>query len=309
MLLVLVTGMYASRIAFTFCIFAGQRRAEVIAYIPALCNFREIASRVTAASSSSSSSSSSSLGLQRSVPEQGALIDGVNKMNTVMNVDFFMTSPVLKQFYSKLLTMVDVRESSIPGAGKGLFAKKPIKANTIVSFYPVHALGTDNDQPFTTSNMDDELYFQTTPTSQSVYLQCTDQPIFRRTSLISDAVKTSTDENEYLAAAMATPAIHVPPLFLDVNPNRKIIDGWVSHIINDGAAMRAPSSQNNDNVEQCMLEYYQSSKVKKNCIHIPFGPSPIIATVTTKKIMKDEELFTTYGGVRSTLHSGKIVFR
>ena len=241
-----------------------------------------------------------------SVPEQEAMIDGVNNMNIVMNGDFFMMSPVLKQFYSKLTKMVEIRESSISGAGKGLFAKKAIKANTIISFYPVHALGTNIDQPFITSNLDDESYFRTTPTSQSVYLHCTDQPIFRRTSIISSAGKLN-QALSYSAATTSSSAAEVPPLFLDVNPNRKVMEGWVSHIINDGAAMmNAPSSNTSHDIELSMLEYYQSSKTKKNCIHIPFGPSPIIATVTTKKIMKDEELFTTYGGVRIYRHRNDV---
>jgi hypothetical protein len=59
-------------------------------------------------------------------------------------------------------------------------------------------------------------------------------------------------------------------MFLDVNPNRKVMDGWVSHIINDGAAMKSPFSSNNGNeIEQSMLEYYQESKAMQNCIHIP----------------------------------------
>ena len=31
-------------------------------------------------------------------------------------------------------------------------------------------------------------------------------------------------------------------------------------------------------------------------MHIPFGPAPLMATVTTCKVKKGEELFTTYGG-------------
>ena len=40
----------------------------------------------------------------------------------------------------------------------------------------------------------------------------------------------------------------------------------------------------------------QSTRAK-NCVHIPFGPSPILATITTRKVKKGEELFTTYGAV------------
>jgi hypothetical protein len=59
-------------------------------------------------------------------------------------------------------------------------------------------------------------------------------------------------------------------MFLEVNPNRKVMDGWVSHIINDGAAMKSPLSSNNGNeIEQSMLKFYQASKAMENCIHIP----------------------------------------
>jgi hypothetical protein len=206
---------------------------------------------------------------------------GLAKVNHVMTADFFASSPLLKQFYTKLTKAIDVRESSIPGAGLGLFAKKPIKANTIVAFYPVHALGTNDEIPFVASSPEDESYFETHPSSQSAYLHCTDQPIFGRPSLLHDG-------NGHLESSKS--AAPVVPLFLDVNPNRNVLDGWVSHYINDGAVITS-------NTEQGVLDYYQASKRNKNCIHIPFGPSPIIATVTIKKVAKDEELLTMYGGV------------
>jgi hypothetical protein len=86
-----------------------------------------------------------------------------------------------------------------------------------------------------------------------------------------------------------------PPLYLDVNPNRNDqLDGsWTSHYINDGASMLDCKSVTEADVEQ----YYTRSGKAKNCIHIPFGPSPILATVTTKKVKKGEELFTSYGVV------------
>ena len=60
-------------------------------------------------------------------------------------------------------------------------------------------------------------------------------------------------------------------------------------MINDGAKIT-------ENTEKGVLDYYKKSKKEKNCIHIPFGPSPIMATVTTKKVKKGQELLTTYGG-------------
>ena len=192
---------------------------------------------------------------------------GLATMNTVMSAEFFESDPVLKQFYSRITKSIEVKESSIAGAGMGLFAKKPMKANTIVSFYPAHALGIDSESPFVTLDPGDETYFTNNPSSRSSYLHCTDQPIFDRTSILGNQ----------------------DPLYLDVNPQRDIVPGWVSQFINDGATVES-------NSESGVLEYYQASKRAKNCIHIPFGPSPIMATVTTKKVKKGEELLTSYGG-------------
>jgi hypothetical protein len=77
-------------------------------------------------------------------------------------------------------------------------------------------------------------------------------------------------------------------LFVDVNPYRPVTPGWMSHLVNDGAVVET-------NNEGAVLNYYAQSRRLKNCVHVPFGPSPILATVTTRKVKKGEELFTTYG--------------
>ncbi|KAL3760484.1 hypothetical protein ACHAWU_007803 [Discostella pseudostelligera] len=64
--------------------------------------------------------------------------------------------------------------------------------------------------------------------------------------------------------------------------------GFDSHRVNDGATVLS-------NTEHGALTYYQSSRSAANCVHVPFGPSPLLATVTTRKVKKGEELLTTYG--------------
>ena len=196
------------------------------------------------------------------------------RMKNVMTNDFFESSSTLRTFFSKVCKTSEVKESNIAGAGLGLFARKAVKANTIVSFYPAHALGLDSEQsdcPF----YSDDPYFDRNRSSSSSYLHCTDQPLFNRKSVLSIDDETASQP---------------PPLFLDVNPNLPLIDGWLSQMINDGAMVHRKT-------EQGVLDYYQLSKNRRNCIHIPFGPSPIIATVTTKKVKKGDELLTTYGGI------------
>lgn len=195
----------------------------------------------------------------------------LEKMSRVMTPQFFESSNTLLSFYSKMCKSIEVKESKIPGAGLGLFAKKPMKANTVVSFYPAHALGLDDGTRF----VSDDPYFEQDSIKTSSYLHCTDQHIFSRSSAI---------ENEHTKESSA------PPLFLDVNPSRQLVGGWVSQMINDGATVLEKS-------ENGVLDYYKSSSRSRNCIHIPFGPSPIMATITTKKVKKGEELLTTYGGI------------
>lgn len=203
----------------------------------------------------------------------------VKKMNVAMTPDFFESSPSLKTLYSNCVKLVEVKESSIAGAGLGLFAKKNIKAGTIVSFYPAHALGVEMETgesncSSTFSFLDsDRTYFQDHPCTASCYLHCTDQALFKRSSILLDIAQGLEDV----------------PLYLDVNPRRPIVPAWVSQFINDGATVES-------NNEEGVLDYYKGTKSKKNCIHIPWGPSPVMATVATKKIKKGEELFTSYGG-------------
>ncbi|CAB9513329.1 expressed unknown protein [Seminavis robusta] len=202
------------------------------------------------------------------------LLRGVNIMDAVMTSEFMHSSPSLKTMYSQMIKNVEIKQSSIPDAGLGLFAKKNIKAGTIVSFYPAHALGVDNDdQCLFVQAPQDADYFRDHPSSDSCYLHCTDQPLFRRTSLLQQQLANDNDM----------------PLYLDVNPHRKpIVDGWVSQFINDGAVVQS-------NSEEGVLDYYEATGRAKNCIHIPWGPSPVMATVTTRKVKKGQELFTSYG--------------
>jgi len=200
----------------------------------------------------------------------------VKKMDVVMRPEFFEQSPSLKNMYSNCAKLVAVKESSITEAGLGLFAKKNIKAGTIICFYPAHALGVEigegeSSSIFSCLDLDRE-YFKENPSSTSCYLHCTDQPLFKRSSILADRVQN----------------FEGVPLYLDVNPNRVIVPAWVSQFINDGATVES-------NCEKGVLDYYAATKSKKNCIHIPWGPSPIIVTVTTKKVKKGAELFTSYG--------------
>mmetsp|Transcript_38777 Transcript_38777/g.93736 ORF Transcript_38777/g.93736 Transcript_38777/m.93736 type:complete len:253 (-) Transcript_38777:269-1027(-) len=197
-------------------------------------------------------------------------------MDKIQQPKFLDQFSQLKTLNSQIVKSVEVKKSSIPGAGLGLFATKNIKTGSIVSFYPAHTLGIEHEDEFmfVSNNDRNRDYFREHPPDISSYLHATDQPIFNRPSIM----------------AATAPEIKHEPLYLDVNPDLPVSPAWVSHYINDGATML-------ENSVAGVEDYYLNSKAKKNCIHIPFGPSPILATVATKKIKKGEELFTSYGCV------------
>ena len=156
--------------------------------------------------------------------------------------------------------------TSLAGAGKGLFALQNIKAGTLIGFYPVHAIGVDfgNDTSVCLAiTADDQEYFD----SQSAAFNFVHYLI--RSQRMGDA-DFGSDR-----------------LYIDVNPGRAVCEGWISLYINDGATVTI-------NSEKGMLDYYVASRLRKNCVHVPFGPAPIHATVTTRKVKKGEELFTSY---------------
>lgn len=202
---------------------------------------------------------------------------GLERMDRIMTEDFFLATPSLRRMRTTIAKSVAIRPSSIAGAGDGLFATKNLRAGTVVSFYPAHCLGAElgGGEVWATSNGDRE-YFAQNNHASSVFLHATDQPVFGRPSV--------------LEAAGAGEAMSKVAVYLDVNPNRDVDSAWVSQYINDGATIEKGTAEG-------VTGYYRESKARKNCIHAPFGPSPIMATVATRKIKKGEELFTSYGCV------------
>jgi len=175
---------------------------------------------------------------------------------------------------------IRVGPSSIPNAGQGVFATKNIKAGTIIGFYPVHMIGMetydDSDNEMTvTSNADDRHFFENTADdADNNYLQY----------LVGSRPLCGLRASEMGAT-----------FYIDVNPEKNSAQpdasssSWISHFINDFATVTS-------NSEDGLVEYYQKSAAQRNCVHTPFGPSPMIVTMTTTKVKKNDELFTTYGG-------------
>jgi len=182
------------------------------------------------------------------------------------------------KFNKRRLRLVEVKESSIPGAGLGLFAREKIKSGTIISFYPAHLLGIDLG----------------------------DSIIRRELAKHGESGKIDVDQEDEVGDCDDAACLHYvvgsrplmntniiddlggETIFINVDPNQDDSPGFASHRINDGATVMA-------NDEASVLSYYDATRKSKNCCHVPFGPSPLLATVATRKIKKGDELFTTYG--------------
>ena len=204
----------------------------------------------------------------------------------VMKPEFFEQSSrhCLKRFYDQLVDRTTVKQSTIPSAGRGVFAAKNIPKGTVVGLYPVHKLMCEDEH----SGLQAQIISKRKRRGNegiSKNPEDNDHTYFNKSKYVigelSEGVRPS------LLDIMNEDHNHLS-LYVDSNPNLNIVKGWIAHLINDGATAKHATYEE-------MLRYWTVSKARQNCFLLPLGPSPILAAVTKRKIRQGEELFVSYG--------------
>jgi hypothetical protein len=181
---------------------------------------------------------------------------------------------ILRQFLDDCANHCEIAPSTLANAGRGLFATRPVPAGTIITLYPAHFLGLEMD---TAHNHD--LYHC------RVFSSNADQLYFEQHDYESETGNNLLVLQEDRKAVV--PSLPRAILHLDVNPEQPTAPAWLSHIINDGATAVS-------HLEADIMDYYWRTNARRNCFHVPLGPSPLMATVTTRSVAKGEEFFTSY---------------
>ena len=162
-----------------------------------------------------------------------------------------------ERFNRRRIRSVEVRESSVPGAGLGLFARENIKGGTIVAFYPAHVLGMTDAQGGGTVRRVGRDASGAVTSDRGGHEEDRDEAYLHH--LLGKRLLMGADVAGDLGGGT---------LFVDVDLGREAAPGFDAHRV---------------------------TRKAKNCVHVPFGPAPLLATVATRKIKKGSELFTTYG--------------
>ena len=171
---------------------------------------------------------------------------------TLFRISFFMETDYLERVKNTKLRnlfrtcreICEIRDSTIPQAGRGLFALQDIPKHTIVAFYPVHCLGFKFPSGL----------------CQSVQKTEMDQMIDHEKSQYN----LFSYGNRPLLGVDAQEEFNNGKLYVDMNPAYSLPNGWYAGLINDGATVQHFGDQ----------DYYPKSRSRQNIELIPFSTSP-----------------------------------
>jgi hypothetical protein len=184
-------------------------------------------------------------------------------------------------FFETIDASVEIQPSLVDGAGMGMFARQNIQQGTIISFYPVHAIGVDFG--------DSSVCIASNDVSQDYFSD-------RDSNAAQNTNNNSNDCNyqQYLIGSRPLAGYCVAELFdgdnlfVDVDPNQ--VDNLVGKAI---MSTMLRSSRPQERKESCST-IKDRGEGRIACTfplaHVPFWQ------LSQRVKSKREELFTTYGG-------------
>jgi hypothetical protein len=222
-------------------------------------------------------------------------LDQISDM--MMDDSFVQEFPVesVRDLFQNCVDSVQVKTSSIPNAGRGLFAVKDIPSGQIVSFYPVHTLGVtlpDDGDTYSVQHVvvDDDTKHKNHNNNNNRRRNNNDNDSSNNDAPNENESQSDGSYTLYLIGGRPLAGVYVEDLcegsrpFVDVDLDQPIRPGWMAHFINDGAIVTRPND----------TSYYEKSLAAQNCVLVPLGPAPLLVAVTTKPVPKGAELFVSY---------------
>ena len=197
------------------------------------------------------------------------LKEALFRMSFFMSTDYLFKTKnrALRSLFETCIDSVYISDSTIPEAGRGLFAGKDIPKGTIIAFYPVDCIG------------------------------------FKFGTGLCNSVQLAENQNEMIDVESSSYALfslvnrnlcgvdllheydYDGRLFVDMNPNNTLNPGWYCGLMNDAATVQCHDD----------LNYYPKSRSYQNVEIVPFSTAPFQVGVTTKFVKEGEELFVSYG--------------
>jgi hypothetical protein len=176
----------------------------------------------------------------------------------------------LLKLFQQCVNSVTVADSTIPGAGRGLFfANEDIPAGTIVValFYPIHSTQIPKRCVCNSVQMCEDPHERigNENSKYALFSSLVDRPLCG-----VDLLKNDNNAK----------------LFVDMNPKNTILEGWYCGYMNDAAIVCFAGDE----------EYYPKSRWAQNVEIVPFSVAPFQVGVTKRDVTKgEEELFVSYG--------------
>ena len=158
--------------------------------------------------------------------------------------------------------------------GVGLFASEALESGSLISFYPVDAIG-DRDN------------YLTTGTANQRHFAGSERQRVERTGCYRVGV------NHPQVRQWAE------DLWVDANPSQPATAGWLAHLCNDVAMipdMACGDRADARELEAAVSTYYAAARERANCVLIPIeDAAPLLGIVSTQHIDQGDELVICYG--------------